>query len=115
MFWLLLLGVTDLASFVMTNAAFKLSAGGHNIAQFLIWQIVGNLCGLLNSISMTLLLRQLPLSVVSALTFGAGFALTQVAASYLVFHEQVSFWQVAGMVLVVVGVLCISFGRPAAA
>jgi multidrug transporter EmrE-like cation transporter len=113
MVWLLALGATDLASFVLSNAAFKVSATGHKAA--LAWWIVGNLAGLANSVTITLLLRHLSLGFVSALTFGAGLALTQVGAAYLIFHEQVSFWQVAGMFLVIAGVLCISFGRPAAA
>jgi len=103
-------GLADLASFVLTNVAFKIAAAGHKAA--LAWWIAGNLFGLANSISITLLLRQLPLSFVSALTYGAGFALTQVGAAYLLFHEQVSPWQVAGMLLVIVGVLFISFGGP---
>jgi len=57
---------------IVANAAFRVSARSPTWNGVLTWQIVGNLAGLVTVVSLTGLLRYLPLTVAFPVTTGMG-------------------------------------------
>ena len=92
---------------VIANASFKLSADGRTWRPFLAWQVAGNLTGLVTVLTLTALLRYLPLHVASPLTMGLTVIGVQVFAAHGLFHESIGASQWLGTLLVVVGILLI--------
>ena len=64
-FWLI---VINLGFNVLSNAAFRVSATSPNWRGLLIWQVVGNLAGFVTVITLTWMLKYMPLSVAFPLT-----------------------------------------------
>ena len=96
---------------VIGNSGFKLSATSGDARGFWTWQVVGNLAGLASVITITILLRFLPLSVVFPVTTGLTVIGIQVVAAGFLFRETVSPVQWLGTLLVVVGIALIGGRR----
>ena len=97
----------NLAFNVLSNASFRISALSPSWRGILTWQVVGNLAGLVTVISLTVLLRYLPLSVAFPLTTGLTVLGAQLVAASWIFHEPISSRQWLGTLAVVVGMFLI--------
>lgn len=89
---------------VIANASFKLSAASPAWRGFVMWQVVGNLAGLVTVLTLTGLLRFVPLRVAYPVTAGLAVIGVQVAAARLLFHEPISSTQWLGTLLILVGI-----------
>ncbi len=96
---------------IVAQAGFKLSAHSLNWRGFLLWQVVGNLAGFVTVLTLTALLRFIPLSVAYPLTVGLAVVGVQVAAARLLFHESITPTQWLGTLLIACGVLLVCKGR----
>ena len=96
---------------VIGNSGFKLSATSGDARGFWTWQVVGNLAGLASVITITVMLRFLPLSVVFPVTTGLTVIGIQVFAAGFLFRESISPVQWLGTLLVVVGIALIGGRR----
>ena len=92
---------------IVANAGFKLSATSTTWRDFLIWQVVGNLAGLVTVLTLTGLLRFVPLHVAFPVTTGLAVVGVQVIAAGLFFHEAISLTQWAGTLFIVCGIVLI--------
>lgn len=92
---------------VIANASFKISAHSPNWRQFLIWQVIGNLSGFITVLTLTGLLRYIPLSIAFPVTTGLAVIGVQVLAAAWFFQETVTPTQWMGTVFVVLGILLI--------
>lgn len=104
---LALVGVNTLFN-VIANAAFKVSAFSPNWRGFLIWQVVGNIAGLITVLTLTALLRLIPLHIAFTVTTGLAVLGVQIAAASVLFHEPVSRMQWMGALFVVLGIALVS-------
>jgi len=105
-----LLVAVNLTCNVIANAAFKISTQG-TARSFLTWQIIGNIAGLATVLTLTALLRFLPLSHAVAITSGLGFMAVQVVAANLLFHEAITFTQWIGVLCISGGIMLVCLGR----
>ncbi|MBC7317008.1 MAG: hypothetical protein H5T70_11360 [Chloroflexi bacterium] len=92
---------------IVSNTSFKLSAASSHWKGFLTWQVVGNLTGFLGVLSLTGLLRLVPLHVAYPLTVGLAVVGVQVVAAGALFRETISPAQWVGTGLIVLGILLI--------
>lgn len=92
---------------IIANASFKVSADSSNFRTFLIWQVIGNLAGLVTVITLTWLLRYIPLHVAFPLTTGLAVIGIQVVASGFLFGERITTPQWWGTILILLGILLI--------
>ena len=92
---------------IVANSSFKASAGSSNWRGFLFWQVVGNLAGFVTVLTLTALLRSVPLRVAFPVTIGLAVIGVQVVSARLLFHEPVSSAQWLGTLLVVAGIALI--------
>ncbi len=102
-----LLIIVNLAFNVLANSSFRISAMSATWRGILSWQVVGNIAGLVTVITLTLLLRYLPLSVAFPLTTGLAVLGVQMVAASWIFHEAISQRQWLGTLAVVAGILLI--------
>ncbi len=93
---------------IVANASFKLSAESPNLHGFLVWQVIGNLSGFITVITLTWLLRYIPLNVAFPVTTGLAVIGVQIIAGGFLFREDLSVGQWLGTVLVVAGIALIS-------
>ena len=93
---------------IVSNASFKVSAHSPNWRQFLLWQVIGNLAGLVTVITLTWLLRYQPLSVIFPLTTGLGVIGVQLAASRWLFGEAIPPGRWLGSILIILGIAFLS-------
>ncbi len=100
-FWLI---VINLGFNVLSNAAFRVSAESPNWRGLLIWQIVGNLAGLVTVITLTWMLKYMPLSIAFPLTTGLTVLGVQMVAASWIFNEPVSQKQWLGTLAIVIGI-----------
>lgn len=105
---ILVLILSNLAFTIVANASFKVSAHSPNWRSFLIWQVIGNLAGLVTVITLTWLLRYQPLSVAFPLTTGLGVIGVQFVASHWLFKEAISTTRWLGVVLIILGIAFLS-------
>lgn len=96
---------------VIGNSGFKLSATSGDARGFWTWQVIGNLAGLASVITITALLRFLPLSLVFPVTTGLTVIGIQVVAAGFLFRESISPVQWLGTLLVVIGISLIGSRR----
>jgi multidrug transporter EmrE-like cation transporter len=96
--------VINLVFNIVANASFKVSADSSNVRGFLFWQVIGNIAGLITVLTLTWLLRYLPLSLVIPVTTGLMIIGIQVIASRWIFKEDISLTRWAGTLLVVIGI-----------
>jgi len=92
---------------IVANSSFKLSAASPNWRGFLAWQIVGNLAGLATVITLTWLLKFLPLYVAYPVTVGLAVIGVQVVGAAILFHEGIAARQWVGTLLVAAGIFLI--------
>ncbi len=100
-FWLI---VINLAFNVVSNSGFRMSAFSGSWSGFLIWQIVGNVAGLITVLTLTALLRYMPLGVAFSLTTGLAIIGVQLIAALWLFHEPISLRQWFGTLVIVAGI-----------
>jgi multidrug transporter EmrE-like cation transporter len=100
-FWLI---IVNLAFNILSNASFRVSASSETWRGIIIWQVVGNLAGLVTVITLTWLLKYMPLSVAFPLTTGLTVLGVQMVAASWIFHEPVSERQWLGTLAVVLGI-----------
>lgn len=93
---------------IVANAAFKLSAASATWRGFLVWQIVGNLAGFITVLTLTGLLRYVPLHVAYPVTAGLAVVGVQVVAARWLFDETISSAQWLGTLLVTLGIVLIT-------
>lgn len=105
------LGLLYVACVVTSNVGFKLSAGSQNWREFLAWQVMANLAGLVGVISFTLLLKFIPLYLAYGIFMGLGFVAVQVVAARLLFKERILSIQWIGVAFIVLGIFLIALGR----
>ncbi len=94
---------------IVSNVGFKLSADSPNWRGFLAWQIIGNVAGLVTVLTLTALLRYVPLGLAFTVTTGLAVLGVQVASSAVFFHEPVSHTQWLGTLLVTAGIALVTF------
>jgi multidrug transporter EmrE-like cation transporter len=90
---------------VVANASFKVSAESPGWRGFLTWQVIGNLAGLITVITLTWLLRYIPLHVAFPVTTGLAVIGVQVVASKMLFEEAISTRDWVGTLLIVFGII----------
>jgi len=95
---------------IVANAGFKLSVASSGWRSFLAWQVVGNLAGFITVLTLTGLLRYLPLHVAYPITAGLAVIGVQVMAARWLFGEPISSGQWLGTLLVVIGIVLVSRG-----
>lgn len=96
---------------IVANASFKISAGSSNLRGFLSWQVVGNLAGFITVITLTVMLRYLPLHVAFPVTTGLAVIGVQMISGRLFFGESVSSSDWLGTFLVVLGIFFLTRGE----
>ena len=108
---ILALVLLNLLCVLLSHVSFKWSAMSSEWRGFLRWQVVGNVAGFVSVLSLTALLRFIPLHLANAVTIGLGFVLVQVIGARLIFHEAISRTGWVGAGLVAAGIVLISLGR----
>lgn len=81
------------------------------LASNVFFQVIGNLAGLASVITITILLRFLPLNVVFPVTTGLTVIGIQLVAAWILFRESISSVQWLGTLLVVMGIALIGGRR----
>jgi multidrug transporter EmrE-like cation transporter len=104
----LLLIAGNLIFNIVANASFKVSAASSNWRGFLTWQVIGNLAGLITVITLTWLLKYLPLRVAFPVTTGLAVIGVQLVAAGWIFGESITPGQWLGTFLVVIGIALLS-------
>jgi multidrug transporter EmrE-like cation transporter len=93
---------------IIANASFKISADSTTWRGLLFWQVIGNLAGLITVITLTWMLRFIPLRIAFPVTTGLTVIGVQVIAAAYLFGESISNAQWLGTFLIVVGIALIS-------
>jgi multidrug transporter EmrE-like cation transporter len=104
---LLILVIANMLFNVVANASFKYSAGSATAVQFIAWQVVGNLAGFITVITLTGLLKAVPLSIAFPLTSGLAVIGVQVLGAIFLFHEPISLVKWIGTLFIIFGILLI--------
>ena len=96
----------DLASLLKgrRSVRIKVSAASNTTRDFIIWQVVGNLAGFITVLTLTGLLRDIPLHIAFTVTTGLAVLGVQVVAAGWLFHEPITTVQWFGALLVIVGI-----------
>jgi multidrug transporter EmrE-like cation transporter len=92
---------------ILGNASFKLSALAANWKGLVGWQVVGNLAGFITVLTLTGLLKYLPLHVAQPMVQGLAILGVQILAARLFFHEAISPTQWIGMAVIIAGMVLI--------
>ncbi|MGB5931826.1 MAG: hypothetical protein WBH57_02000 [Anaerolineae bacterium] len=92
---------------IVANASFKVSALSGTWRGLLSWQVVGNLAGFITVLTLTGLLRYLPLHMAYPVTTGLAVLGVQIVGAKLLFHEPMTPGQWLGTVLLVLGIVLI--------
>jgi multidrug transporter EmrE-like cation transporter len=98
---------TNLLFNIVANSSFKASAASPNWRGLLTWQIVGNLAGFIAVLTLTGLLRFVPLHVGYPITVGLAVLGVQVIGASVIFHEPIAPAQWLGTLLLVLGIALI--------
>jgi multidrug transporter EmrE-like cation transporter len=104
----LALVLSNLLFNVLANASFKYSAVSPTLFSFIAWQVVGNLAGFITVITLTAMLKTVPLSIAFPLTSGLAVIGVQVLGAYFLFHESISLARWAGTIFIILGIVLIS-------
>ncbi len=92
---------------VLANASFKIAAFSTTWRGFLAWQVIGNLAGFITVLTLTGLLRHMPLGVAFPVTTGLSIIGVQIMAARFYFHEPVSAVQWLGTLLIAMGIFLV--------
>jgi len=92
---------------IIANASFRVSAFSPTWRSFLSWQVVGNLAGFITVLTLTGLLRYVPLRVAYPVTTGLAVLGVQVVAAGFLFREPVTPVQWLGTLFVAMGIVLI--------
>jgi multidrug transporter EmrE-like cation transporter len=92
---------------ILGNASFKLSALAANWKGLVGWQVIGNLAGFITVLTLTGLLKYLPLHVAQPMAQGFAILGVQIVAARLFFHESISPTQWIGMIVIIGGIILI--------
>src|SRR5215470_5972185 len=92
---------------IVANAAFRVSARSATWSGVLTWQVVGNLAGFVTVVSLTILLRYVPLRIAFPVTTGMSVIGVQLVAAKWMFHEPINSLQWAGALLIGLGVFLV--------
>jgi undecaprenyl phosphate-alpha-L-ara4N flippase subunit ArnE len=101
------LTLANLAFNIIAGAAFRFAADSATWERFLFWQVIGNGAGFITVITLTALLRLVPLSIAYPVTTGLAVIGVQVLAAAWLFHEPITARGWVGTVLIVAGILII--------
>ena len=101
----------NLVATVLANIGFKLSAASHDWRHFWLWQVAGNMAGFIGVLTITGLMRFIPLHVAYPVTIGLSVIGVQVIAARLLFRESIGPLQWLGTGLVAAGIVLISGRR----
>ena len=101
--------VINLIFNVIANAGFKLSAESLTLRGFLNWQVIGNLAGFITVLTLTGLLHYIPLHIAFPVTTGLAVIGVQIAAGRWFFGEAISPERWFGTILVVIGILFLTW------
>ncbi len=93
---------------VLANASFKYSASSMSVGAFIAWQVIGNLAGFVTVITLTGLLKSVPLSTAFPITSGLAVIGVQVIGAYFLFHEPIPLSRWIGTILIIIGITLIS-------
>ena len=97
----------NVAFCIAANAAFRISARSATWGDVLVWQVLGNLAGLVTVVSLTALLRYMPLNVAFPITTGISILGVQLVAAKWLFQEPINPLQWTGAVLIGIGVFLV--------
>lgn len=100
--------LSNMAFNILANVCFKYSAHSPNLQQFLKWQIIGNLAGFATVLTLTWLLRFIPLYVAFPLTTGLAVIGVSVVGGALFFNETISATQWLGVLAITVGIVMVA-------
>lgn len=89
---------------VIANSSFRISAFSETWRGILTWQVIGNIAGFVTVITLTLLLRHMPLSIAFPLTTGLAVLGVQLVAAIWLFHEPISERQWVGTLAIIIGI-----------
>jgi multidrug transporter EmrE-like cation transporter len=92
---------------VVANAAFRVSARSETWRGVMTWQVAGNLAGFVTVVTLTGLLRYVPLSIAFPVTTGLSIIGVQIVASRWLFNEPVSAVQWTGALLIALGIFLV--------
>jgi multidrug transporter EmrE-like cation transporter len=98
---------TNLLFNIVANSSFKVSAFSPNWRGFLAWQVVGNIAGFITVLTLTGLLRFVPLHVGYPITVGLAVFGVQIVGASVIFHEPITPAQWLGTLLIVLGIALI--------
>lgn len=101
--------VINLIFNVIANAGFKLSAETLTLRGFLNWQVIGNLAGFITVLTLTGLLRYIPLHIAFPVTTGLTVIGVQMVAGKWFFGETISPGRWLGTFLVAFGIVLLSW------
>jgi len=99
--------VINLLFNIIANVGFKLSTGTSNFRGFLFWQVIGNLAGFITVLTLTGLLKYIPMHIVMPVTMGLTVIGVQIFGSKMMFDEPISLSQWLGTLLVALGIMLI--------
>ncbi|MBC7232128.1 MAG: hypothetical protein H5T68_02640 [Chloroflexi bacterium] len=103
--------IINLLCILFSQVSFKWSAMSSDWKGILRWQIIGNVLGFISVLSLTALLKFIPLHHATAISMGLGFVLVQVIGARLIFHESVSKASWTGAGLIAAGIVLVSLGQ----
>jgi len=92
---------------IVSHSSFKVSAESSNWRGLLLWQVIGNLAGFMAVLTLTGLLRYIPLHVAHPISFGLAVIGVQVVGARLIFHEEITPLKWVGIFLIAAGVALI--------
>jgi multidrug transporter EmrE-like cation transporter len=104
----ILLLAADMTANTGAHICLKLSAERRGVRRFILWQVAGNLAGLLGALAYTALMRTMPLHTAYPLTEGLTAIGVQLVGGLLVLRERIPPLAWAGTGLVLAGVVLIS-------
>ena len=103
-----LLVLCNMAFNIIANSSFKYSAVSSNWNAFLAWQVLGNIAGFITVLTLTGLLRSIPLHIAYPLTAGLSIIGVQIIGAKLLFNETLSPAKWLGTLLIILGIALIS-------
>jgi multidrug transporter EmrE-like cation transporter len=100
--------IGNMAFNILSNVCFKYSTISTTLSRFLSWQVVGNLAGFVTVITLTWLLRFIPLHVAFPLTTGLAVIGVNIIGSMIFFKEPISITHWLGTLLIILGIILVT-------